>query len=617
MIAPKKDARPHGQLRRSQLVTTFGPGAMIDLPTCSIMVGGLEAWGDPIAGAFTPVNEERLLTKVREALGRQDITMYSPPIDLSIEEKKKGITGWLFPEWFVVQHDESDSVDVRSRRLVHRRNVQRGRAMGGDKKKYPVVPVRFVRACPAGHIGDIDWYTFVHGAADTECRQQLYLDERAASGEFADIFVRCECKRSRPLAQARPGSEAHAPLGFCDGARPWLGGFGSREQCGGPDGPPHANRLLVRSASNAYFPQILSVIHIPPADARLKKAIDEVWNDFLQYAEDEKDIGKERKKAKVSAALEGMSDPEVWAEVKRRKEGAPVSPKSIKQAELETFLQQKTALGEDRPEGDFYATALPLAPDRKGFMAKVDRVVLIHRLLEVTAQIGFTRFEPDVPQIDGELQLGVARAPLAREAAWVPAVETRGEGFFIGFSSKVLDAWVQRHEVKDRSAMLEKGFAAYAKANPKSKLKYPGPRYVMLHSLSHLLITAVSLACGYAASSIRERIYVTDAGCGILLYTGTPDAEGTLGGLIEVGRRFEEHLYAALEMGGLCANDPVCAQHRSDDKHAERFLHGAACHGCVLIAETSCERRNDFLDRALVVPTVEELGAELFIEDDL
>ena len=35
----------------------------------------------------------------------------------------------------------------------------------------------------------------------------------------------------------------------------------------------------------------------------------------------------------------------------------------------------------------------------------------------------------------------------------------------------------------------------------------------------HLLITAVSLECGYAASSIRERIYVGAGGCGILLYT--------------------------------------------------------------------------------------------------
>ena len=136
--------------------------------------------------------------------------------------------------------------------------------------------------------------------------------------------------------------------------------------------------------------------------------------------------------------------------------------------------------------------------------------------------------------------------------------------------------------------------------------------YFLLHSLSHLLMTAVSLECGYPASSIRERVYALEAGYGILLYTGTPDAEGTLGGLVEAGRQIDRHLQAALELGRLCSNDPVCAQHDPQSQHERRFLHGAACHGCLLIAETSCEQHNDFLDRALVVPTVEDLGAEFF-----
>jgi len=93
---------------------------------------------------------------------------------------------------------------------------------------------------------------------------------------------------------------------------------------------------------------------------------------------------------------------------------------------------------------------------------------------------------------------------------------------------------------------------------------------------------------------------------------GLPDAEGTLGGLVEAGRRIATHLRAALQMAELCSNDPVCAHHRPDDRNEARFLHGAACHGCLLISETSCEQRNDYLDRALVVPTVENLGAELF-----
>jgi hypothetical protein len=148
--------------------------------------------------------------------------------------------------------------------------------------------------------------------------------------------------------------------------------------------------------------------------------------------------------------------------------------------------------------------------------------------------------------------------------------------------------------------------------HPNAHRLFPGLPYFLLHSLSHLLLTAVSLECGYPASSIRERVYALEAGYGILHYTGTPDAEGTLGGLVEAGRQIDRHLQAALELGRLCSNDPVCAQHDPQNPHECRFLHGAACHGCLLIAETSCEQHNDFLDRALVVPTVENLGAEFF-----
>lgn len=103
-------------------------------------------------------------------------------------------------------------------------------------------------------------------------------------------------------------------------------------------------------------------------------------------------------------------------------------------------------------------------------------------------------------------------------------------------------------------------------------------------------------------------------GFGVLLYTGTSDAEGTLGGLVQVGRRIHESIRNALELGLLYSNDPVCAQHEPSSDHERRFLHGAACHGCLLISETSCEQQNDFLDRALVVRTVQNLGAEFFPE---
>src|SRR5690606_38586565 len=140
-------------------------------------------------------------------------------------------------------------------------------------------------------------------------------------------------------------------------------------------------------------------------------------------------------------------------------------------------------------------------------------------------------------------------------------------------------------------------------------LAFPGARFYMLHSLAHLLISAISLDCGYAASSIRERIYCAEHDAetkmaAILLTTGTTGSEGTLGGLVEQGRSISPHLECAWLMVSMCSNDPVCAGHSPARDHVERHLEGAACHGCLFIAEPSCERNNSFLDRALVVPTL-------------
>ncbi len=359
------------------------------------------------------------------------------------------------------------------------------------------------------------------------------------------------------------------------------------------------------------------MISIPDRDVLLQKAVDPVWEDFLQYVDSLDDLQKERRKAKVFAVLENFSNEDVLAEIRRRKGGPDQNRKSIKQAEIEMLRASQDELGNDVPEGDFYARNLQLRSPRNGLMAAVDRVVLVHRLREVIVQVGFTRFESAMPDISGELSLDVRRASLAREISWLPAIENRGEGVFISFSGEALKKWMQRTEVQGRGLQLVAGFKERSKRHAVSTETFPGLEYILLHSLSHLLITAVSLECGYSASSIRERIYAGESGHGILLYTGTPDSEGTLGGLVQTGRNIELHLRNALEIGRLCSNDPVCAQHRPDSYQEERFLHGAACHGCLLIAEPSCERRNEFLDRALVLPIVEGLGAEFFRGEEL
>ncbi len=177
----------------------------------------------------------------------------------------------------------------------------------------------------------------------------------------------------------------------------------------------------------------------------------------------------------------------------------------------------------------------------------------------------------------------------------------------------ILSHALVRDEV--RAKQLVAGLEVWRQRKKLDKATFAGLPYTMLHSLAHLMIAALSLDCGYSASAIRERIYAGESGHGILLYTGTPGSEGSLGGLVEMGKNIGRHLERALELGRLCSNDPVCAQHEPADLHEERFLHGAACHGCLLIAETSCERRNELLDRALVVPTVTMPGAAFFRGD--
>lgn len=383
-------------------------------------------------------------------------------------------------------------------------------------------------------------------------------------------------------------------------------------------GKPEYNRLLVRSASNAYFSQLLSVISLPDSDAALQNAVNLVYEDFLQYVESSDEVKKERRKQKVAVALEGFSDQGVWTEIQRRQSGQGKQYKTIKQVEIETLLSSPFEVGEDVPDSDFYARARKLDGLKPKLTSCLETIVLVHRLKEVTAQIGFTRFEAIMPDIGGDfLDIKVQRAALDLEPTWVPAIENRGEGVFIAFRKEAIENWLKRDAVAQRGQKLAKGFDIWRrqKGIAQEKAKFPGLPYIMLHSLSHLLIGAVSLECGYAASSIRERIYAGDSGYGILLYTGSPGSEGTLGGLVQVGNRIEYHLDVALEMGRLCSNDPVCAQHQPDTEQEDRFLHGAACHGCLLIAETSCERRNEFLDRALVVATVEGLGSEFFKDE--
>lgn len=592
-----------GQIRRSQVITTYGPGALIDLPRDSAIVAGVDGWTQPLERLDEP-RLQRILSRMTDVLHPE---LYVPPTPDPAKywlKFPRGIDAYRFPEWFVAQDsgdggdDDPSPARPRSRRLLHRKHLDERRRYDGR----PVVATRFVRACPKGHVDDLDWYGFVH-RGPKKCLGRLWLDETGATGELANLRVRCGCGASRLMTEANEIS-ANA-LGRCSGARPWLGP-NAHEDC------RHRSRLLIRTATNAYFPLLVRALSIPDKGAEIDRVVAELW-DHLMAVDDPAELTVFKKLPHIAEALAAFDDPDVLDAVRRRKEG-PVGDRSVKGVEIEAMVAVPEGFGDDVPiDPKFHARKYPAHRRTDSYRASVADVIQVHRLREVLALGGFTRLEAPMPDIDGEYRNDVERAEISIDPEWFPAVENRGEGVLLRFSPEAIRSWKARPAVARRIGDLESGHAGWRRQR-RNPPDFPGGPYVMLHTLSHMLIQSLSARCGYPAASIRERIYVDDENrlYGVLLYTSSPDAEGTLGGLVQQARHIGDHIGQALETAALCSNDPVCAQHSAADSVEERWLHGAACHGCVLVAETSCEMWNDYLDRALVVPTLGERDAAFF-----
>jgi len=241
----------------------------------------------------------------------------------------------------------------------------------------------------------------------------------------------------------------------------------------------------------------------------------------------------------------------------------------------------------------------------------------VEKLREVRALVGFTRIMSP-RDFDNPADLPEERrAAISRKTpTWVPASETRGEGIFFHFNEKLIQDWVNRSHVYERE--FERAHISWkaAKNIPNPEAGYPGIRFVLLHSFAHALIRQLAIECGYTSASISERIYSRnpsdgDHMAGVLIYTSAPDSEGTLGGLCALGEpdKLGRHIKRALEKMSLCSSDPLCSEHAVDSGDT---LHGASCHACSFLPETSCERGNKYLDRSALIPTMERTDVAFF-----
>ena len=610
-----------GELRPSQLIFTFGIGSLIDLPNMSALVMGLDDWDTRYC---TEIDEERLVAAVQKRLGAQMNRLYLPPIKRDGTERDPmapavGVPVVPFPRWLRCSLcDTLATVDLGVFKLMQdpyrpdkTEYVHQGCLQGKGNRAPSARSVRFLLACRDGHLTDFPWLEFVH-QGKVPCKPAtLTLREFGASGDASDIVVECqECHSKRRMADAfDTDSKTHV---LCSGHHPHLRLFEA--------GCKEPAKAILLGSSNSWFPTALSALSVPRAVDKLGKLIEEQWAE-LKDTEDIDEVRLLRKKLQKFQALIPLftefKDEEIWKAIETKRAGGPKNKPPADDLKLPEWL----AFSQPRKAAENRDFKLKQVAPHLGFEALLEDTVLVERVREVRALLGFTRIESNADFAEATVLKDGRLTNLSRSSPkWLPASEVRGEGIFIRVREEALLAW----EAKPAVQQLAQEFLASHKAwRTLRKLQpagegFPGIRLVLLHSLSHALMRQIVLDCGYTSASVRERLYSRQPGedggpmAGILLYTAAPDSEGTLGGLVELGDPLTlgRHLQQALESMRLCASDPLCSEHRPDT--LGRGVQGACCHACQFAPETSCERGNRYLDRSVLVNTFSARGTAVF-----
>lgn len=599
-------SRRVGGIRPSQMIHTYGPGAVVDLPGLSVVLAGTDKWD---LDRTERIVEPRLIGAVRVLPGCKQVTEFrTPPWQEDTgspfdEWARIGVPVHPFPRWLrCTGCDLLAPVDQRRFEL----NVS---AYRPDRARYfhdkchgrrpSAVPARFLIACPAGHLDDFPWVEYVHhGGPCPGGGAVLELKEAGKANRATDIRVVCKTCGEDRLVQDAFGPDAWKHLPKCRGRHPHLHRFDET-------GCPQPTRALLLGASNAWFAVYRSALTIPTVTGQIEQKVAEHWDDLIDIEDrDEFDlIVKRLRKGRGERQLRWLlhfDADDIWTAICDRRGGD----------------LGDTGSGDLRgPEWDAFTAAVPPKsddfevrhlPKLASFQKTLESPVAIDRLREVQALCGFTRIDgPDDAGNPGRV------APIwAEPQAWLPAAEVRGEGILIRLPEARIEQWEKDYRASNRYLELVAAHKAWrTRRDLYPEAGVPPPRLVLLHTLSHLLLHQVALDCGYSTASIRERLYCREPGdpdgapmAGVLLYTASPDSEGTLGGLIALAEpeRLTATLRDATRRARLCSTDPMCADHRAGDQGDT--LHGAACHACLFAPETSCEAGNRYLDRATVVP---------------
>ena len=611
-------------IRKSALISPWGVGAIVPVASGeTFMIAGLKFWFEK----KDPLDPENKLecyeikdSRLSERLGGKRLVQ---PPEFSESEQdggyaEIGIPATRFPRtYYCPVCGNIEKLGEATMAINCPGDNRKGREGGtycskrkeAGKKTPKMVPERFVAICENGHIEDFPIAEWVHRKSEKaydpgKCK--MYRSTGSNTASLTGVRYTCTCGASATMAGAFEWDEenregALSKIGVkCRGKAPWLGDHSA--DCDKP------LRVVQRGASNVWFPDIISSIYIPEAEINVitEKCIKKVSSQ-LESQRKNGDIDREIVKEFVDRYAEN------WDEENMKVSKQLAVKKIIAGFETKTDDSVKTEDDYRKDEYDVLIDNYGKDGDelivRKHESAEYENlwylksISLVSKLRETRVLTGFRRVSPQAPQAR-------LSEPMVR---WLPSVKNDGEGIMFCFDSELLNKWAKNEKVLARVEKIKQNIK-YSCGNCEDI----NPIYVVIHTFSHCLITALSEESGYSASSIRERVYCPKFSdenatemAGVLIYTSSGDSEGSLGGLVRQGRsgRIEEIIRRALHEAEWCSADPVCIQSGGQGIDGANL---AACHNCALIPETSCENRNTFLDRGLLIGTLQDKGIGFF-----
>jgi len=609
----------HAQsMRPSQFIIAYGPGAILELSDGPVIIPtpdrGLFNGGrfDPREYKIENARMSSFLSRLSDPNIKTEIFRLPTNAESSLPSTEAIYKTKPFPKWKLClkANRHPDSTDI----LHYNDKCPVCGNESGNRNA-----IGFVRACRDGHLDDVDWNYIVH--SKNQCANKKYYQWIRTGTALKDIEIKCpDC-----AFKANFGNAFYRNWS-CSGRSP------EKESLTQPpfrnSGCRKAAKIILKQAANIRLPDTKTFLSIKSVYTKLHGLVqNETISATITTAKCLLNEISEENFEKVIDIMKGNNripndavrefENASWDEIREAVEfNDTPTPNNYHDMIIDEFRNLLRASKEGAPPPRHAGKSKPMFEvirhDVKQFECGGRFIIAPVSTLEtITVQTGFRREvseDKDDDSNNSPRHVDVSFIDRA-QTRWFPGASFIGEGIFISMDSEdwvnnlrgdAVRKWILGYKIKNE-------YSDFVFRDPEASKDELHPGFVWWHTLSHLLIRAISQEAGYSVASIRERIDFDIKGekprGGILLYATQPGTEGTFGGLTDLVSNFDIFLKRALDMSKTCSADPICSQQRF--RCEDRSTCGACCYGCLMNSETSCEHRNLWLDRIVLRDNVQ------------